>query len=270
MSELHSALYRGTVVHRRHRPKAHTLKYQVFYLLLDLDEVENGAASVGPLRLNKRGFVSFRHADHGPGEALPLRPWVEGELAKADVRLAGGRIQLMCFPRVAGYVFNPLSVYFCYDHAGVLAALLYEVTNTFKERHTYVIPVNPCDKGVIEQACGKEMYVSPFITLDSRYAFKVLPPADRLAVAIRQSDAEGVLLDASFTGNREPLNSGTLRAALARFPLITVKVIAAIHWEALKLWLKRIPPVARAPAPETPTSIIRTGGVPPAQPAESP
>jgi DUF1365 family protein len=135
-------------------------------------------------------------------------------------------------------VFNPLSVFFCYRQDGTLAAILYEVCNTYKERHTYVIPVGSPQGAVIRQECAKALYVSPFIGMESDYRFRIVAPADAVNIVIRQEDAEGLLLAASFRGERVALTGGSLARSLAAFPLMTVKIVAAIHWEAAKLWIK--------------------------------
>jgi hypothetical protein len=237
-----SAIYRGSVVHERRRPKRHRLRYRVFSLLLDLDslsELDRGSRLFG---YNRRAPLAFHDADHGPTTGAPLRPWVEARLTEAGLAPDGGPIRLLCYPRVFGYVFNPLSVFFCYRKDGGLAAILYEVCNTFRERHTYVIPVggdaDGNGKAVIRQRCAKALYVSPFIGMEAQYHFRILAPDDGVSVVIRQEDDDGLLLAASFRGEREDWSDRALLRCLAGFPLLTLKIIAAIHWEALRMWLK--------------------------------
>lgn len=153
----------------------------------------------------------------------------------------GGPIRLLCYPRIFGYVFNPISVFFCYRRNGDPAAILYEVCNTYKERHTYVIPVAESNGRTIRQTCRKALYVSPFNGMDAGYKFHILPPGENLRVLIRQEDAAGLLLVASFCAKREPFTAGGLTGCLLRFPFMTFKIIAAIHWEALRMWLKGFP-----------------------------
>jgi len=137
---MNSTLYVGSVMHRRLRPRRHRLRYRVFWMLLDLDEIERLPRVLRLFSHNRFNAVSFHDADHGDGSATPLRAQVERHLAAAGIALGGGAIRLLCMPRILGYGFNPLSVYFCYQRSGLLAAILYEVHNTFGERHSYLIP----------------------------------------------------------------------------------------------------------------------------------
>ncbi len=245
---LRSAIYTGTVGHERVRPKRHRLRYGVFALLVDLDELPELDRRFRLFSYNRRAPLSFHDRDHGPTTGEPLRPWVEDRMRCAGLAPDGGPIRLLCYPRIFGYVFNPLSVYFCYRHDGGLAAILYEVCNTYSERHTYVIPVHDDGRSVIRQSCEKQLYVSPFIGMDVDYHFRILPPGEAVNIVIRQEDADGLLLAAYFKGERAPLTAGGLMRCLARFPLMTLKIIAAIHGEALLMWLKGFRVFAHSPA----------------------
>jgi hypothetical protein len=245
-----AALYAGTVMHARMKPKAHRFTYQVVNLLIDLDRL-NEADGLSPLfGVNRRAIVSFRETDHGDGTGN-LAACVRGLLTAAGVAADGLRIRLWCYPRVAGLVFNPLSVYYADDATGRLVALIYEVRNTFGERHTYVCPVQPEDRhgATIRQTRAKLFYVSPFLDMPMRYHFRLSAPGDTLQVRILETDADGPILAATFSGKRQPLSTATLARTLAALPVQTLKVVGGIHYEALKLWWKGIALFDRPAAP---------------------
>ena len=252
----HSCIYEGIVQHRRTRPKQHKLSYTVTSFFLDLDELPVLDREITGFAYNRFGMFSFYDRDHGPGTGEPLRPWVETQLMKAGIALDGGAIRLLCYPRTLGYVFNPISVYFCYRGDETMAAILYEVTNTFRERHSYLIPVDG-EGEIVRHACAKELYVSPFIDMDMVYNFQVRPPDHEFALSIQENDQEGALLYASFGGQRRELTSRAAFISFLRFPLLTLKVIGGIHWEALKLWLKGVPLVHHPRPPAEPVTIVK-------------
>lgn len=234
---MRSAIYTGTVQHERLRPKRHRLTYSVFSLLIDLDEL-------AALRLPP--FMSFRESDHADG-VTPLRTWAAGLLRDAGIAFDGGRIELLCYPRLFGFVFNPLTVYFCHRQDGTLAGILYEVHNTHGERHTYVMPATGDDR-VVRHSAAKEFFVSPFMPMECVYRWRITPPGARVGISILEDDADGLLLTASFIGRREEMTRGALWSLLWRYPLMTVKVVAGIHWEALKLLLKGVRFLQHKPA----------------------
>jgi DUF1365 family protein len=246
-----SAIYVGTVAHHRFSPKEHQLAYPAFQLLLDLDEA---AALDRRLRLFSMGcFNLFSHVerDHGDGSP-PLRTWVARQLADAGLAIDLGPIRLLAMPRILGFVFNPLSVYYCHDKAGRLAAVIYEVNNTFGERHAYVQAADDRGGGQVRHACAKRFRVSPFMPMDAVYDFDLRLPGEALRTTIGMRTISGErLLSASFAGTRRPLTDLNLLAIFVQFPLMTLKVVAAIHWEALKLWLKGVPPSPDSLRPAT-------------------
>ena len=250
------AIYNGIVVHRRLKPKAHLLKYKVFSLLLDLDSLGAIDADPVPLAVNRFGFLSFYESDHGDQRKAGLKSWVLEQLSKTDIDTADIRVRVLCYPRFLGYVFNPLTVFFCEDARGETVAILYQVKNTMGESHTYIIPIESGAARPFKHGCDKAMYVSPFTPMDSSYAFNIVPPGNDICVSIQQSDSDGPLLNASFTGKYATLNAPNLRRAILRHPLMTIKVIAGIHLEALKLWRKGVPFFRHTPQPGADTSVI--------------
>ncbi|HVJ53087.1 MAG TPA: DUF1365 domain-containing protein [Aliidongia sp.] len=257
------ALYFGRVMHRRLGTIRHRFAYRIFSLLVDLDALPALSARLRLFGHNLSRPVSFHDRDHGPRDGTPLRPWVECHLAAAGLDHAvGGRIELLCFPRLWGYVFNPLSIFFCYRPDGGIAAILYEVANTFGERHSYLLPVVGTGD-VIEQNCAKHFYVSPFIAFDGRYRFRIVPPGERVMIGIRQDGPDGQALQAVLNGMRRPLDDRGLVRALLLYPLMTLKVTAAIRWQALRLWLKGAR-LHKRPAP--PERQVSYGGA--AEPGE--
>lgn len=238
-----SALYVGRVAHWRLAPKDHRLSYAVFQLLLDLDEIPDLGRSLRVFSRNRFNLLSHHDRDHGNGQTGGLRRWAKTVLAEAGIAANWGRIRLLAMPRVLGFVFNPLSLYYCHDTDDRLRAVIYEVNNTFGERHHYVLPVDESGAGAIRQACDKAFRVSPFMPMDLGYVFHLSQTEDAIRTAIDVRDAKGgLVMTASFTGARRDLTDQNLLAAFGRIPLLTLKVVAAIHVEALKLWLKGVAP----------------------------
>ena len=236
----HSCLYFGQVTHKRLQPFLHGFAYRVFSLYLDLDELPRLSKTSRIFSHNRWNLLSFHDRDHGPRSGAPLRPWLMRHLQAAGINLAGGPIRLLCFPRVLGYVFNPLSIWFCFHADGDLKAVLYEVRNTFGEKHGYLIPVDaPKAAGdKIEQSCSKRFYVSPFMDMDADYGFRLCAPGNHLSLVIRQWQGARETFIATQTGRRADWSEGALLRSLLAYPLCTLKVMAAIHWQALKLWRK--------------------------------
>jgi DUF1365 family protein len=243
-------LYRGNVLHRRLRPCVHTLRYRVLHVLVDIDRLDELARNLRFFAHNRCGLFAFHDRDYGAGDGTSLRPHVERLLQSAGIASDGGAIHLLTMPRLLGYAFNPLSTWFCHGNDGALRAIIYEVSNTFGERHSYVMAVEPGAREV-RHTSAKRFHVSPFLPMDMDYAFRVLPPVERLAIGIVVSDSQGPVLSAIHTARREDMtDAGLLRAALV-FPLVTLKVTLGIHWEALKLLVKRVPLFRKPPPPKT-------------------
>jgi DUF1365 family protein len=250
-----SALYVGEVMHARTRPRRHLLRYRIFMLVLDLDELPALGRRMRWFSMGRFNLASFCAGDHGDGSMTPLREQIEAQLDKAGLSISGGPIRLLCLPRVLGYVFNPLSVYFCHAPDGRLRAIVYEVSSTFGERHSYLIAAEPDAQGVVRQGAGKRLHVSPFMDMALDYRFRILPPGERLDVQIGTFDREGLLLNARFKAWRRPLDDAALLRAWIGHPLVTFKVVAGIHWEAVKLILKGVRLRGGPKAPMDPVSV---------------
>jgi len=238
-----SKIYNGKVIHKRFKPKEHYFKYSVFSLLIDIDELEIIENKIKIFSYNKFNIISFFDKDHGPRDGTSVKEWVIKNLKDIGIENHKIQIKLLCYPRIFGYVFNPLSVFFIYDESSRLIAILYEVKNTFGEQHTYVFKTE--DEKVIINDCNKKFHVSPFIEMECHYYFRVLKPSDKMSVIIDQKDKDGKLLYASQDGKASELNEKNLLTSYISHPLMTFKIIAAIHYEALKLWLKGIKIIKR-------------------------
>ena len=242
-----AALYVGDVMHARLKPAGHRFSYRVMSLLVDLDRLEVADRQSMLFGVNRRALYSFYEADHGDRDGSSLRAYAQRCAAEHGMDLTNGRVLLLCYPRLMGYTFNPLSVYFCYHANGEPALVIYEVRNTFGDIHAYPLPVEPgnISPAGIRQTQDKRFYVSPFVEMAMRYHFRVTTPNDRLKLRILETDSEGPLLSATFSGRRRSLASKELLRSFFSLPLVTLKVMAAIHWEALRLWLKGMRPVPR-------------------------
>lgn len=245
---MNSALYAGTVVHQRLRPKRHRLKYRLAQGLFDLDELDEVAGRLRFLSRNRFNLFAFHDRDYGDGSDTPLREQIEAHLRGAGLEPDGGPIRLLAMPRVLGHVFNPIAIWFCHRRDNSLLAIIYEVTNTLKQRHSYLIPVTDGADGTIRQSCAKTLYVSPFMDMDMAYDFAIRPPGEKVQIVVNGKDGEGLLISASFAGERRDLTDGALMRLFFTIPLVTLKTVAGIRWEALKLWVKGIR-IRRAPAP---------------------
>ena len=236
---INSSIYSGHVIHKRFKPKIHYFKYKVFSLLIDLSELNQLHNRVNLFSYNRFNLVSFYDKDHGDRDGTSLIEWVTKNLKKNNISTENIKIKLLCYPRILGFVFNPLSVFYVYNHSNQLIAILYEVKNTFGEQHTYIFRVEK-DNNLIQNDCSKKFHVSPFIEMKCNYFFRILKPEDKISVIIDQYDSEGKILYASQDGVRTDLNSKYLLKSYIKHPIMTFKIILAIHYEAFKLWAKGI------------------------------
>lgn len=248
MSTAHR-IYFTRVLHRRLVPVEYRFSYRVFSLLLDLDALP--APGLRLFSVNRFNLLSFYERDHGPRDGSSLRPWIDDLLRRKGIDIEGGKVRLLCFPRVFGYGFNPLSIWYCHHRDGSLRAVLAEVNNTFGEHHFYLL----CNGGSrlswpVTHSVEKMFHVSPLIGMEARYDFRLTEPSDRLSVLIRQFRDNELTLVAAQQGEGHTLNDRRVLTALFRIPLMTFKVMAAIHWQALKIWLRGAPffPKPKPPA----------------------
>ncbi|MEP7363424.1 MAG: DUF1365 domain-containing protein [Acidobacteriota bacterium] len=233
MLTLESALYIGTLRHRRFAPKSHQFTYPVFQVFLDIDHLPELMAASALTSYNRFNWAAFHERDHFGDATRSLRDRVTADAARNGVDLPGGKIFLLTNLRYLGYVFNPVSFFYCYDEAGELRHVLAAVNNTFGESHNYW--VRPGGR------CAKELHVSPFFAMQHDYRFRLPAPGTSLTAHMDVLQGESPCFDATLTLFRRAWNAGEIRRALLRFPFTTAKVTAAIHWEAARLWWKGIP-----------------------------
>ncbi len=238
--EAAACLYEGKVMHQRMRPFGHRFSYRVFSLLLDLDRLAEAGRLSRLFSVNRRNWMSFHEKDHLDQGETGLAGAARDQFRAAGLATPVRRVLLVCYPRIFGHVFNPLSVYYGYDAAENLAGLIYEVSNTFGGRHRYVCPVGPDETGAngVRQQADKLFHVSPFIAMNMRYHFRMLPPGEEIRWRILETSPEGPLLSATFSGTALALTTPALLALFGRIPFLTVSILAGIHWEALKIWWK--------------------------------
>lgn len=247
----------GQVRHHRLRPVSHRFAYPTYFLMLPMRRLR--AAPHAALPRNRFGLISFHDRDHGDARADSLA-WLDDLLLQADVTDAQGEVWLHCYPRVLGHTFKPVSFWYCHRQDGALAAVVVEVNNTFGERHCYLLHGPQLGYGR-EQAVAKAFHVSPFCSVSGRYRFRFLhraapksthqdsPSLVRTIACIDHDDAHGLLLRTSISGTLEVISPRSLHRAFFGLPLMTLGVIGRIHWQALRLWMQRVPWWRKPPPP---------------------
>ena len=248
-------LYVGRTTHSRLAPRPHRFTYTLFQVLVDVDRTSERFTRLGLLRQGRFGLFSFSERDHGARDGAPLRGWVEQTLQAAGTPATAAVIRLLCFPRVLGFVFNPISIFYVHAADDRLEAVIYEVNNTFGQTHAYVVPARGC--AVERHEADKALYVSPFYRVDGGYRFRLTPPGDQLKLVIVKQLGGRPDFTASLTARRRPLTDAALLGLFFTMPLMTLGVVAAIHWQALRLWLKGAPFGPRPPGPKASMSVGR-------------
>lgn len=243
-------LYVGQTTHHRFAPRPHRFAYRLFQLLVDIDAERFPPLAM--LRRGRLGLFSYSSKDHGPRDGSPLRPWVEARLAAAGVEASAAAVRLLCFPRVLGFVFNPMSIFFVHAADERLEAVIYEVNNTYGQTHAYVVPTQGLP--VERHEADKALYVSPFYRVEGGYRFRLEPPGQRLELTIVKHSHGRPDFNARLALQRRPLTDRALLNLFLGMPLMTLGVVAAIHWQALRLWIKGAPFGRRQPGPKASTS----------------
>ena len=254
---MRSRLFECRVAHARFLPRRHRFAYRAFYLAVDLDEVAELRTRFRLLSVDRPNVFSFNDRDFLPlNEAVhnrhaerpvavragaPLRERVEAVLGSHGIATNGGRVELVAMPRMLGYLFNPVSFYFCYNRDGAPVATIVEVTNTFREIKVYVLGQSTLVDGTFRLLVPKHFYVSPFSDVDLSFDFALRPASDTLQIRIDDYDGSERSFTSGLTGNAKPLTDARLGWYLLAYPLLTARVIMLIHWHALRLALKRAP-----------------------------
>lgn len=249
------ALYVGQTTHHRFAPRPHRFGYRIFQLLIDVDLVPAKTPRLAMLRQGRFGLFSFAARDHGYRDGAPLRGWALDQLRTAGVASSARAIRLLCFPRVLGFVFNPLSIFFVYGEGERLEAVIYEVNNTFGQTHAYVAPAGGAP--VERHRADKALYVSPFYRVEGGYRFRLSPPGETFDLTILKQTDGRPNFNARLSAVRRPLTDRALLNLFLGMPLMTLGVVAAIHWQALLLWIRGAPFGRRDPGPNAGVSRAR-------------
>jgi uncharacterized protein len=240
---MNSCLYECTVMHHRFAPKLHHFQHHIFMFYLDLDELELLSKKIFPFSYNRRNVYSFRDSDHEPAGENSLKNRIVAFLRKSGIEISPfSRVMLLTLPRILGYIFNPISIYFCFDEEGEPLASVAEVGNTFREKKLYLLKAGELSpEGVFKKIVTKHFYVSPFSALDLSFDFKLKIPGEKLDIKADDREGEEKVLISTLTGERATFNNRNLLWFTLKYPFVTLKVIFLIHWHALLLWLKGVP-----------------------------
>ncbi len=247
-----TCLYHGEVVHRRLNPVRHELRYRVFNIFVDVDQLDVTARSLRLFSYNRFNLFSVMDRNHGPGDGTPVNEHVWSLVRKSETGAVVSRIFMFCYPSVLGYVFNPLTVYYGYDAGDRLRVMIYEVNNTFGGRHSYVIPVGES----LTQTAAKHFFVSPFNAVEGHYDFRFTAPGAKMALGVALSAQGQPVLNAYVSGTRRPLDDKTLLRAFLAVPFLTLKVIGAIHLQAVRLLWKGLRLKPRPPGPNHTVDVL--------------
>lgn len=254
---MNSCLYECTVMHRRLTPVQHRFTYRIFMFSLDLSEVDTLSRRLWGFSANRCNLYAFHDRDHLEPGSQPLRQKLEQYLATQGVTLPNkGRVQLITLPRVLGYIFNPVSFFFCYDADDAPLCAVVQVGNTFRELKLFLLP-GLSERGDFRLRAEKAFYVSPFSTLDTSFDFHLHLPDRRLDIRINDYKDGQLTLVSTLMGRKTELTTRTLWWFTLKYPLITLKVIFLIHWQALRLWLKRTPFIEKTASPEKQRDVLR-------------
>jgi DUF1365 family protein len=254
---MNSCLYECSVMHHRLAPKVHHFQHDIFMFYLDLDELDAVAKKILLFSHNRKNLYSFRDADHEPAGQNPLKERIVAFVKKQGIELGPFcRIMLLTLPRVAGYIFNPISIYYCFDEAGKPLCTVAEVGNTFREMKLYLLDESD-GRGVFQKLTTKHFYVSPFSRLDFKFDFRLGVPDEGLNLKVDDREGDEKILVTTLTGKRAALTNRNLAWLTLKFPLVTLKVIFLIHWHALRLWLKGVPFYRKAANASSQRDVLR-------------
>lgn len=246
MKTFSKSLYRGTVSHTRITPVTHSFDYPVFYIAIDLNSFETSEDMPSLLSLDRFNLFSLRQKDYGAQTETGLKDYIQSVFAEAGVETPH-KIILLTMPRLLGYAFNPISVFYAFDEEENVTGVIYEVHNTFGERHSYAFAISD---NLSDHRTDKSLYVSPFFHVEGGYQFTQIIPGEKLKLGIQYQVKKEKVFSAALSATRSPLTTKTLLKVFFVYPFLTLRVIVSIHFQALKLWLKKVPLTSKPTPPE--------------------